>query len=99
MANLLKRVCNDVQLEPPLQSTAGYTFHRSANTRDDARLDVRTRGFWREAQNAYFDIRLTNADNNSQRERNIEAVLKSHEQAKKLEYNRRVMEIEHSTSI
>ena len=66
-ANLLKQVCNDVQLEPPLQSIAGYTFHRSANTREDARPDVRAKGFWRQGQNAYFDVRIINADNNSQR--------------------------------
>ena len=38
-AKLLKQVCNDVQLEPPLQPTTGYSFRASANTRDDARLD------------------------------------------------------------
>ena len=44
-ANLLKQVCNDVQLEPPLQPTTGFSFRRSANTNDDARLDIRARGF------------------------------------------------------
>ena len=66
-AKLLKQVCNDVQLEPPLQPTTGHSFHRSANTRDDARLDIRARSFWRQGQNAYFDVRITNAHNNSQR--------------------------------
>lgn len=39
-AQLLKKVCSDVQVEPPLQPVpSGVTFHRSANTSDDARLD------------------------------------------------------------
>ena len=47
-ALLLKQTCNDVQIEPPLQPCNGVTFHhRSAITADDARLDVRARGFWR----------------------------------------------------
>ena len=96
-ANLLRQVCNDVEVEPPLQSVNGFTFHSSANTSEDARLDVRAKGFWRRGQNAFFDVRITNLDNNSQRERAIEAALKSHENEKKRQYNKRVMEIEHGT--
>ena len=96
-ANLLKQVCNDVQIEPSLQSTTGFGFHRSANTREDARLDVRAKSFWRPGQNAYFDVRITNADSNSQRSRPVKSILKKHEQDKKREYNARVMEVEHGT--
>ena len=73
-AKLLKQVCNDVQLEPPLQPTTGYSFRASANTRDDARLDVRAKGFWRQGQNAYFDVRITNSDAASQRAKSIETI-------------------------
>ena len=96
-ANLLKQVCNDVQIEPPLQPTTGFTFHRSANTREDARLDVRAKDFWRQGQNAYFDVRITNTDSNSQRNQPVKSILRKHEQDKKREYNARVMEIEHGT--
>ena len=51
-AQLLKQVCRDVQIEPPLQPVNGVKFRlKSAITGDDARLDVRARGFWREGQN------------------------------------------------
>lgn len=80
-AQLLKQVCNDVEIEPQLQPICGATFHRSANVRDDARLDVR----------------VTNADNNSQITKPLKTVLRSHEQEKKRQYNSRVMEIEHGT--
>ena len=49
-ANLLKKVCADVEVEPKLQPV----------NNDEARLDVRARGFWRPGQSAFFDVRLTN---------------------------------------
>ena len=33
----------------------------------NAKLDVRTRGFWREGQNAFFDVRITYTNSESQR--------------------------------
>ena len=45
-ASLLRKVCADVQIEPPLQSV----------NEDQARVDVRARGFWRMGQTAYFDV-------------------------------------------
>lgn len=97
-AELLKQVCSDVQVEPPLQPVPnGITFHRSANVTADARLDVRARGFWRDGQNAFFDIRTTNADNASQQNRQLTSILRTHEQEKKGQYNARIMEIEQGT--
>ena len=42
-------------------------------------------------------MRITNPDTASQRGKSIDAILKSHEQEKKRQYNARVMEVEHST--
>ena len=96
-AELLKNVCNDVEIEPPLQSTNGVRLNNGANAKDDARLDVRARGFWRDGQNAYFDVCVTNADCDSQRGASLKAVLRKHETRKKCMYNTRVMQIEHGT--
>ena len=96
-AHMLKKVCNDVQVEPPLQPVVGMSFHPSANVKDEARLDVRAKGFWREGQNAFFDVKITNAEAEYQRHRTVKAVLKSSETAKKTSYNVRVMEVEHGT--
>ena len=30
------------------------------NTADQARLDIRAKGFWSSGQDAYFDVRVTN---------------------------------------
>lgn len=42
-ANLLQKVCNDVEIEPKL----------SPVNNDEARLDVRARDYWRPGQSAY----------------------------------------------
>ena len=61
-ANLLSKVCNDVETEPALQPITREHLPASTIQGDDARLDVRARGFWRKGQNAFFDVRVTNAN-------------------------------------
>ena len=95
---LLQSVCNDVETEPllqPVHNKANYS--PSASTEDQARLDIRTRGFWRRGQNAFFDVRITNADNASQQSTKLETILKRHENEKKRKYNKRIMEVEHGS--
>ena len=57
-ANLLRIVHNDVEVEPQLQQVDNEKFNRLKE--DNARPDVRAKGVWRNAQNAYFDLRVTN---------------------------------------
>ena len=58
-ATLLTEVCHNVATEPPLQPLTGETLTaRSANTDDNARLDIRARGFWNNSQDAFFDVRV-----------------------------------------
>ena len=96
--SLLKSVVQDVECEPSLHPVLNKNgYQRTANLDDDARLDVRARGFWREGQNAFFDVRITNADSDSQRNTSIKSVLRSHEMEKKRKYNRRIMEVEHGS--
>ena len=95
---LLKSVMHDVECEPSLQPVVNKDgYQPSAILDDDARLDIRARGFWRDGQNAYFDVRVTNADCASQQNSSIKSILKKHEQEKKRGYNRRVMEVEHGS--
>ena len=96
-AALLSQVCTDVEIEPQLQSLSNEALPRSANTSAEARLDVRTRGFWRRGQNSYFDIRVTNASAASQINSTLTSILKKHETEKKREYNARVMQVESGT--
>ena len=96
-ARLLSVVCKDVQTEPPLQPVGETRLRPSANKQDGARLDVRARGFWRDGQQAFFDVQVTNADCDSQISKPIKSILRSHEQTKKTHYNTRVMEVEQGT--
>ena len=97
-AQLMKSVWNDVETEPQLQPVNNRkNFNRSAIVSKDARLDIRTRGFWRPGQNAFFDMRITNETCDSQQSSTIPSILRKHEMEKKRQYNQRVIEIEHGT--
>ena len=94
----MKSVCNDVETEPMLQLVYNRTnFSRLANISNEARLDVRARGFWRQGQNTVFDVRITNETCDSQRTSAVQTILRKHETEKKRQYNQRVIEIEHGT--
>ena len=45
LANLLKEVCHDVQVEPHLQTLTEEVLNGGANSSDEARLDVSVRSF------------------------------------------------------
>ena len=82
-ACLLSKVCAEVEVEPPLTPVTNEQLQGSAIAGDDARLDVRARGFWRRGQNAYFDVCVTNANAKSQAGQPIKSLLSKHEKRKK----------------
>ena len=96
-AKLLEKVCNDVETEPHLQPVGGQRFKPSVNISDEARSDVRARGYWRPGQDFYYDLCITNADADSQKERTVAAILRSKETSKKSQYNQRIMDVDHGT--
>ena len=88
-------MCHNVATEPSLQPITSVTFSlASANTINDARLDVKARGFWSRGQDAYFDVRVFYPNASSYRSLSL-TVYKHHEDAKKREYGHRVRDIEH----
>ena len=95
-ASLLTEVSHNVQTEPSLQPVTTETFSlASANTADDARLDIKTRGFWSRGQDAYFDVRVFYPNASSYRSLSLNSAYKRHEDAKKREYGHRVRDLEH----
>ena len=65
----------------------------------NARPDVRARGFWREGQNAFFNVRITNTNSESPRHLTSEKIFTKHEREKKRPHNNRIMNVEHGTFI
>ena len=95
-ASLLSDVCHNVAIEPRLQPLNGESMtHHTAITTDDACLDIRARGFWSPAQNAYFDIRVFHPNAPSNNSGSISAIYKKHEDIKKRAYGQRVHEVEY----
>ena len=94
-ASLLKKVVSDVETEPQLQQVDGEIL--DGLTGDNAKPDIRARGVWRDGQNAYFDVRVTNTNSASQCHMTTEKILEKHEREKKRQYNRRIMNIENGT--
>ena len=87
----------DVVKEPSLQPLSGeIILPRTANKQDDARLDIRARGFWSRQQDAFFDVRGFHPDAPSYRNTSISVRYRQHEMAKKREYGDRVREVEYA---
>lgn len=56
-ANWIYEVCHNVKKEPALQPLTGDTIIlQTANRQDNARADIRVRGFGGQQQCAFFDI-------------------------------------------
>ena len=54
-AQWLTEVCTDKEKEPQLQSLSGeIILPRTANKQDDARIDIRAKGFWSRQQDAFL---------------------------------------------
>ena len=98
-ASLLSEVCHCVSVEPSLQPLSGEVLsHRSANTQDNARLDVAAHGFWGGPfERAFVDVRVFNPCARSNRQTSLQSTYRKHEQEKRRQYEQRVREVEHGT--
>lgn len=96
-AQLLTQVCPDVSIEPALQPLTGERLIlRSASTEDNARLDVKARGFWDSSyQVAFFDVRVFNPHASTYTGMSQASCYRRNEQQKKRKYDARIREIEH----
>jgi hypothetical protein len=95
LATEMKKIVRDVETEPRLAPLTGETLYpRSAITTDDARSDIRARGFWCRQQNAFFDFRVFYPHASSYLHRSLPSLFESMEKAKKREYNDRILQVE-----
>ena len=53
--NILKIICHDVLIEPTLRQKTDESIHeRTANIKDETRIDIAVRGFWISGQRAFI---------------------------------------------
>ena len=99
LATLISEVCFNTAIEPLLQPLTGETFRRQATTTDDeARLDIRARGFWgNQAENTFFDVNIFNPNAPSNRTSSLSSCYRRHERAKRNKYEERILEVERAS--
>ena len=96
--NMLSEVCKDVTSEPVLLSLTGEKFTgKSTKTSDEARLDIKARGFWVKGQYAFFDIRVFDPNALRYFNQSLTKSYTSNETEKKRHYNDRVLEVENGS--
>ena len=86
----------DVETESRLLPCGGSDLPvgRSLNISDEARLDVRARGFWSRQQDAFFDVRITHPAASVRTRSEALSQLRAHERANKNVYASRVVNIQ-----
>ena len=87
-------MCKDVETEPVLQD---ITVGRSANTLQEARVGIHTRGFWDRQRSAFFDVRVCHPNAESYGDLTPQQIHSKHENEKKRKYAERILQIEQGT--
>ena len=91
---MLKTVCSDVEVEPLLQELEGEQFTTSsALTGDQARPDIRARGFYRPGQVAFFDVKVINPNSTSYLQHSTKKTLENAERQKTRCYNEKILNL------
>ena len=94
----MNEVCTETEKEPQLQPLSGENFlPRTSNKQEEARVDIKAKGFWSRQQSAFFDVRVFHPNAPSYRNTSITALYRRQEQAKKREYGDRIREVEHAS--
>ena len=85
------------QREPALFPLTGEDLPRSANSSDEARVDIAARGFWQRCEKAFFDVRVFNPYASTHRRQTLNSCFNVNEREKKRQYNQRIIEVEHGS--
>ena len=99
-ARVAREVFHDVEVEPVLTELTGEVMDlKSANTKPDARADVRIKSFYTEKQNAFFDFRGFYPFAKSFSNATTDAAFESVAKAKRREYGQRIAQVENGSFI
>ena len=96
-AEMLRMVCNEMEVQPVLQEVIRETLNHGANKATNVHLNIQARGFWERQRSAFFDALVCHPNADSYRDWTPKQINKKHENEKKRQYAERVMEIEQRT--
>ncbi len=100
LAQMISQVQNDVETEPHLQPLDGEQLSlRSALVGDQARPDIRARGFYRAGQHAFFDVKVINPNSNSYLDVSTKKAYDRAEKHKIRCYSERIINVEHGSFV
>ena len=87
-----------MEAEPELIPITKETFiNKTANTSDGARPDIKAKSFWQRGQTAFFDIRVTHVNSQSQKHQTTAKTFRNHEMSKKREYMQCILDVENGS--
>ena len=92
-AGFLADVCKDVRIEPGLLPV-GNTPLTGGILADNARLDVSAVGIYSPLERTFLDVRVSNFNSPSYRDKTPELIYLMKEREKKRDYNQRVIQVE-----
>ena len=82
--NLIDKVCQDVRIEPPLQTLPRETFGSgSTNVRDEASLGISARGFWTKYQMEFYDVMAFDPNAKRYESKSLQQCYRTNEMEKK----------------
>ena len=82
--NLIDKVCQDVRIEPPLQTLPRETFGSgSTNVRDEASLGISARGFWTKYQMEFYDVMVFDPNAKRYESKSLQQCYRTNEMEKK----------------
>ena len=93
-AEMLRMVCNEMEVQPVLQEVIRETLNHGANKATNVHLNIQARGFWERQRSAFFDALVCHPNADSYRDWTPKQINNKHENEKKRQYAERVMEIE-----
>ena len=97
-ADWLGEVCPETEKEPQLQPITGESLRPlSANRKENARPDIKVKGFWCRQQCTFFYISVFHPNAPSHRTSSTAALYRNQENMKKREYGDIIREIKHGT--
>ena len=65
LRDLTANLCKSVDIELQLLPVPGETFdNQTANTSNDARINIKSRGFWVKSQETFFNVKVLDPNAN-----------------------------------